>query len=346
MIYLIEKNKDKFGHFYLYLNSLLKIRGTKALQIPSTTRNSKRYLKIFDILQYYSDLRKQLLAVPKGNIAHILYADIYYKIPLFSSSLLKRNKTIVTMHSCPNGKLKHFLMKNFCKRVEAVVVHSDYIKHQMETIGLKNVICIDYPSFYDYTKVETKNNLRRKYQIADDCIIFSALGGIRQDKGLDILLNAFKYIDDKHKNKIILNVAGRACSFLDEGKITETANKYKINTRLTIRPLTDAEFMENVIISDYMVMPYRGNMTGNSGPMTEAIVNGIPSIVPANTNLGIMAIDNHVGLTFIQENEKSLAEALISACDNKYVCDDNYCNRLTEETFLSKYKKLYENIMQ
>lgn len=346
MIYLIEKNKDKFGHYRIYLYSLLKIPGTIALQIEASTKSFNKYLRVFNVLRYYFALRKQLLAVPKGNIAHLLYADIYYKIPFLSSSLLQRNKTIVTMHSCPNGKFKHLLMKNFCKRVEAVVVHSDYIKHKMESIGLKNVTCIDYPSFYDYTKIAAKDELRRKYKIPEGNIVFSALGGIRQDKGLDILLNAFKYIDDQHKGKMILNVAGRANSFLSKEKIVELASKYKIKTRLTIQPLTDEEFMENVKISDYMVMPYRGNMTGNSGPMTEAIVNGIPSIVPANTNLGAIATDNHVGLTFTQEDEKSLAKTLIFACDNKYVCDNKYCCRLDEKTFLSKYKKLYENIKQ
>lgn len=83
--------------------------------------------------------------------------------------------------------------------------------------------------------------------------------------------------------------------------------KNGIRARLNIRPLTDEEFMENVEISDYMVMPYRCNMTGNSGPMTEAIVRNIPSIVPAESNLGYIAEHYHVGICFKQENAIDLA---------------------------------------
>ena len=39
-------------------------------------------------------------------------------------------------------------MKKFFKRISAVVVHSEYIKGKMESLGLKNVVYIDYPSFY------------------------------------------------------------------------------------------------------------------------------------------------------------------------------------------------------
>ncbi len=343
MIYLIDPTTETYGHHIVYLNSLLKIENTCALQIDVDTKKMKpNFLTVF---KYYRAIRKQLKAVPKENIAHLLYSDIYYKIPFLSSGLLQRNKTIVTIHSCPNGRLKHWLMKNFCKRVAAVVVHSEYIKNQMEAMGLTNIHYVDYPSFYDYSKIPSKNELKEREGLKDIDIVISALGGIRSDKGLDILLEAFKYIDADTKQRIVLNVAGKE-GFLTAKQVKEICKKNGIRARLTIRPLTDEEFLENVEISDYMVMPYRCNMTGNSGPMTEAIVRGIPSIAPKSSNLGYIAERYHVGVTFKQEDSKNLARVICRVIDNKYVNDIEYAKQLEEPMFVEKHKHLYLSVIK
>lgn len=338
MIYLIDPTTETYGHHIIYLNSLLKIDNTKALQMNVDTNRMKP--NCLSIFKYYNAIRRQLKAVPKGNIAHLLYADIYYKIPFVSSVLLKRNKTIVTIHSCPNGKLKHWLMKNFCKRVSAVVVHSEYIKKQLESIGLTNIYYVDYPSFYDYSKIPSHEDLKKREGLDEKDIVLSALGGGRQDKGLDILLDSFIYINEDIKKRIVLNVAGKE-GFLTAKQVEEICIQNGIRARLNIRPLTDEEFMENVEISDYMVMPYRCNMTGNSGPMTEAIVRGIPSIVPAGSNLGYIAERYHVGITFMQEDSVDLARIICYAIDNKYICNTEYAKQLKEHTFVEMYKHLY-----
>lgn len=338
MIYLIDPTTETYGHHIIYLNSLLKIEGTRALQLNVDTRRMKpNFLTVF---KYYLAIRKQLRAVPKGNIAHLLYSDIYYKIPFVTSRLLQRNKTIVTMHSCPSGKIKHWLMKNFCKRVSAVIVHSEYIKNQLENLGLTNIHYVDYPSFYDYSQVPSRNELKKREGLKVSDVVFSALGGIRQDKGLDILLEAFKYIDVGIKKNIVLNVAGKE-GFLTAKDVEEICQRNGIRARLNIRPLTDEEFMENVEISDYMVMPYRCNMTGNSGPMTEAIVRSIPSIVPAESNLGYIAEHYHVGICFKQENAKKLARIIETCFHKKIVCDPSYTIKLREETFIKKHRQIY-----
>lgn len=343
MIYLIDPVTDKYGHHLIYLNSLLKISGTKALQMDVDTNRMKP--KILTVIKYYNAIRKQLKAVPKGNIAHLLYADIYYKIPFLSSGLLKRNRTVVTIHSCPHGKLKHWLMKNFCKRVAAVVVHSEYIKGQMEIMGLKNVYCVDYPSFYDYSGILSKDELKKRENIKCTDVVFSALGGIRSDKGLDILLNACKYMDEEYKRRMILNVAGRE-GFLTARQVDKFCKDNNIRAHLVIRPLTDVEFQENVEISDYIVMPYRSRMTGNSGPMTEAIVRRIPSIVPCNGNLGYIAEHYHVGLTFKVEDSLDLARVMCKAMDKCYVCNSEYSMKLEERTFVRKHRDVYFKINQ
>lgn len=345
MIYLIEPCKDPIGHSIIYLNSLLKIKGTYHLEkdVDLTVIRGHKWLMVF---KYYIALRKQLKAVPKGNVTHLLYADIYYKIPFVCSRLLHRNKTIATMHSFPKGKLKNWLMKNFCKRVERVIVHSEYIQKQMNAIGIHNVSYVDYPSFYDYSQLSPKDELRAKYGIKPDDIVLTALGTIRQDKGLDILLEAFRYCKLSVKNKILLNVAGKTYdTFLQESDIRAVCDKHGIRSHLTIRPLSEEEFMENVRISDYLVMPYRKNMTGNSGPMTEAIVNHIPSIVPEQSNLGAIAKSYNVGICFDQEDAKSLAKTIERVIEEPRSLDFTYAEKLHERCFIKTCMELYQKIM-
>ena len=333
MIYLIEPNNDINGHNVIYLNSLLSINNTVHLKCKVDVAPCK--WSVLAVIKYFFALKKQLMSVPKGNLVHVLYSDIYYKIPFCSSGVLKRNKTVFTMHSCPNGRVKHWLMKNFCKRVERVVVHSENIYNQMKNMGIDNVSYIDYPSFYDYSKVCTKQQLKKKYDIPDDVKVFSALGGIRPDKGLDLLLDSFKYINIESKSKILLNVAGRSYNnFLQESEIRRKCVEYGIKSRLIIRPLSELEFMENVVMSDYMVMPYRGNMTGNSGPMTEAIVNNIPSIVPEESNLGAIAKRYNLGLCFKQDDVEDLSRTIEYALNTTFDRKFEYSEKLKQRDFV------------
>lgn len=342
-IYLIEPNKEKNGHFHLYLSALNRIDGTQPLQKEVKFLYGNPFKKIYGI---YRALKSQLNEVPKdrNNISHILYSDIYYKVPFITSGLLRRSKTIVTMHSCPNGWLKHLLIKNFCKRVDAVIVHSEYIKSKIESMGLSNVYLVHYPSFYDYSKIGTKNDVRSKYNIPANKIVISALGGTREDKGADLLLECFAHISPAVKKDIIINIAGKAIDF-DEDILKRIAERNGVNVRLDLRMLSDEEFMENVVMSDYMVFPYRKHMTANSGPMTEAMVNKIPCIVPAETNLSDIAKKYNVGINFEQENIISLAHAIESLVLSPKTFKYDIADELKVDTFIKKHKEIYKLII-
>ena len=298
------------------------------------------------IYDYYKAVKYLLLAVPSGNIAHILYADMYYKIPFVNNRLLSRNKLIVTMHSCPNGIIKHLLLKNFCKRVHVVIVNSDYIRNKYLALGIKNVVTISHPSFQDYSGIMSKNELKQQFGIPNDKIVLSALGGIRADKGLDILLESFKYLSETIKREIILNVAGGTIDLLSENDIRELCEKYAINARLNIRFLDENEFKENIVVSDYLVFPYRKHMTANSGPMGEAIACQVPCIVPQGTNLEAVSEYYGAAFSFEQENPQSLAKTITDIVEKKPQPKFKNIEELDIRTFINKHSCLYKMVEQ
>ena len=87
--------------------------------------------------------------------------------------------------------------------MSAVILHSEFIKEKLNKLGLTNVYYIDYPSFYDYSSLAPRKELRKQAGLTGNDIVLTALGGIRHDKGLDILLEAFKYLDKTEKQGLV-----------------------------------------------------------------------------------------------------------------------------------------------
>lgn len=349
MINFIEVSKnDGGGHFVVYRNALLTIPGTtyNPIKVNQLPQESNKFLLFFN---RFFMLRKLISAVPKGEPIHFLYAEMFYTIPFFKT-IAGNRKVIVSMHGFPpsqcatlSDKIKYILLKRFCLHADTVIVHSEHIKLQYESMGLNNVVMIPYPTFYDYTGMD-KKEIREKYHIKKDDIVISALGKMRKDKGLDILLDSLKYIPQLERNKILLNVAGMD-GFIGEKEIVTACRETNVRSRLTIRALTDEEFMENVKVTDIMVLPYRRNMTANSGPMTEAIVNRIPCIVPQNGNLSKIIEENSLGRVFKLEDSQDLAVKITEEIDNPSVIDSPFCETLTVKNFIESHRKVYANYL-
>ena len=340
MVYLLDYKHGIGGHFEVFQSSLLTIENTQAynLTVTNEKQNGNKLLLLYHRIMNW---RRLISLVPKKSTVHILYADLFYTIP-FLFSLGRGNKYILTMHSFPNGKIKHFLMRRYCNMADCVIVHSKYTEKQIKRIGVSNVHLAYYPSFYDYSQIKSKGLLRKKYNIGEKKCVLSALGGIRYDKGLDILLQSFRYLTDSVRCNILLNICGKP-GFMNEEEIYNICIVNKINAKLTIRVVNDVEFMENVLISDYLVLPYRKDMTANSGPMTEGIVNHIPSIVPNIGNLADMALSNHVGRTFKSEDPKDLARVITEEFNSPSKFDFSFAKELTLETYIKKNSIIYKS---
>lgn len=328
------------GHHKGYFNSLLNIEGTylKLSSCKSSVSLKKSPIKY--ILEV-NELVKDYIGDFEKEIIHFLVIDNLY----FSTKSLKNIKAIGTLHQIPNDKIRKIFLKNFVKKLEYVIVHSEFLKDELEKIGIKNIKVINYPSFYEYKNLD-KIKIKEKLNIKKEKKILSCLGGTRQDKGYEILFEAFKYLGEKYKKNIIFNFAGKA-NYYNHNFIIEKCKENNIDYRCDIREITDAEFLENVFITDIMLMPYLKSFGGNSGPMTEAIVNKIPCITPKDLNIGKINLKNNLGEVFECENSKSLAKAIertIENLDKGIYYNTDFYKELTEKKFLEEYRKIYEKV--
>ena len=342
MIYLIDSNKNEFGHNKVYLNELSKIKKTKVISLDiNLVPNDANIIKF--LINRFCCFKKQQHSIKTSGIQHFLHADLYYPVPWLRKLYTLKKKVVLTMHYYPNGRIKEILVKNFCRKASCIIVHSKFLKEKYKSLGIRDVECIEYPSFYDYSNMPNKLELKKQWDIEGN-IVLSALGGTRYEKGLDILINAIAKLPNEIKSKIVLNIAGKGLDF-DIENIKQLVQNTGIKTRLTIRGMSEQEFMENVVVSDYIMIPYRKNFNGNSGPMTEAIVNDIPCIVADHGNLGYITEEENIGVTFISEDINDLSRVISKEIKTPSEFAFKNKKKLTKEAFLNGHVELYRRLL-
>ena len=171
--------------------------------------------------------------------------------------------------------------------------------------------------------------------------VLLALGGTRDDKGIDILLEALKTV----KGKFHLLIAGEEGYFTRDFILAESAG-YQSHVSLLLQHLNDEQFALCLNAADIIVLPYRKIFDGASGPLADGAYLGKMIIGPLHKSLGKVIRDNHLGLTFETENAESLARVIDEALSVNFQPDENYReyqSRLLVKVFREHYKKIYEN---
>ncbi|MGN0027746.1 MAG: hypothetical protein ACI33I_12205, partial [Clostridium sp.] len=299
-IYLVDNAND--GHHSVYQNNLNNIKNTIVLNnIITFTEVKSNFIKAYNerkkFINYINSKTRE------NDIVHFLYIDSLYKCPFIDRKIKKNRKYIGTLHWVPKDIFRQTLLKKFSKKLEYIIVHSEFLKNNMDKIGVRNVKVIDYPSFL---KID---NSITGYRENSNKIIISCLGGTRSDKGLDVLVDSFKYIGDTYKNKLVFNI----CGIEQDIKYQDIIVEAKINNIELIyknKFLTEKEYEYEVLKSDVILLPYKSIFTGNSGPMTDGIYANKFILGPDKGNLGYLIKKHNLGLTFIQENSLDLAKRI------------------------------------
>ena len=343
-IYLADLVNDFEGHFYI-MQALHKLTHSHYID----TKEKKIVVKknpikgtIIRMIMYH----RVLTEANKRNgmkVIHFITGDKFYFLPILFSPESKKTKVVMTLHRCPTNLFYVHLLKNFANRISKVIVLGEAMKDDLNRMGIYNVEVIDHPSFFDYTIIDEKAELRKRFSVTDDNIVISALGGTRYDKGLDLLLDSFAYISPRLKNRITLCIAGAEQDFKKEyieGKI----KKYKIKAIVDLRYLSDIEFCEYVKLTDWIALPYRSSFKGVSGPMTEGLSLGIPCIVPKGSILHKFANTFGLCVPFDTENVEALAQVLVNIVENRVTLNPHDTERLSEKRFIEKHFVLYNSL--
>ena len=288
--------------------------------------------KAAQYLKYMKTLKK--IAIQEHvDVIHFLDGDSAMRYFHIGYRYLKKFRTVVTFHHLFPGKLRELSMKAILNTVSMAVVHTDEIAEKIRSYGCENVTCIHYPCFLP---------LERKEQEGGNTKTLLSLGGTRYDKGLDILLDALKNV----KKEYHLNIAGKE-EFFSRDFVENAIKSYKEKVTVNLKFLSNEEMIEYLQSADIIVLPYRKEFDGASGPMCDGSYLGKTIIGPNHGSLGAMIEKNHLGYTFESENSDDLAKKITLALDSSFTYDEvakQYQNSLDPKCFLQKHRALYGSL--
>lgn len=348
------------GHHSHYINALtycLRENGVDYFTIlPSDFRVAEGFILDspvkLNFVQYFfarkNWLKKvsQIISREKPHIVHFLSGDSLYQLGGIGMSSIAdvTENIVITQHHVPLELKRKYLFKRFAKYAKKIVIHTEMNNFSLQSLGvpLDKLTVIDYPIFHQ-TSLSLEES-RRRVNLSTNLPVLLSIGGTRYDKGLDILLEALSYI----QNKFLFLIVGKE-EFFTENFIREKLKKISKEVILRLGVLSDDEFGWYCDAVDCIVLPYRKIFDGASGPMTEAVWRRKPVIGPSHGSLGNLIEKNDLGYTFEAENPLSLASTI-----DRYVANINsfqwselaekYREKIALSTFKDQYFSLFQSL--
>lgn len=281
---------------------------------------------------------KNLVKTVGIDIVHFLCGDALYKFFGFGLSSLE-TKIVVTFHHMVFTRLKLSSIKQIFKKISWGVVHTSYLEKKLNQYNIKNVIHVEYPIFNTLDYIPSVDESRKVFGLTNCKSVLSVIGGTQHYKGLDILLEALNYI----KQEFTLFICGPEREFTKE-YINEKSKKYKDNMVLQLRYLTDLEYEHAINASDYIMLPYRYEFDGASGPLADSTLFRKHVIASNHGSLGQLVIENELGYTFKTEDINDLARIIAYALDHSLMWTskaEKYRHTLSVSFFQEKYIEMY-----
>lgn len=277
------------------------------------------------------------------EIVHFLYGDCLFRFFGIGLGNMGVNNILITFHQFRYSRLRDISRKIVFHKIRCGVVHTKVLCDRLRKEKIKNVEWIEYPHFNQINSTDQKSACD-SLGIKADSPILLALGGTREDKGLDLLLKALKEV----KSPFYLLVAGKEETF-QRDYIEKECCSYYDRVHLLLKFLSQEEFALCLSACDVLVLPYRRIFDGASGPLGEGVRMGKTIIGPEHGSLGEIIRTNHLGYTFEAENINSLAKNIEKALTSEFRYDKvalSYEESLKPEKFADKYNQLYRKIEQ
>lgn len=198
--------------------------------------------------------------------------------------------------------------KYFLKPVDAFIIMSEKVLKDLQQFTNKPARCVVHPLYDNFGDIISKESARNFLKIPQSDKIILFFGFIRKYKGLDILFDAMKILNEKETNKPIkLLVAGEF--YEDEKPYTDLIDSLKILPQLILRTsfIPDSEVKYYLCATDFVVQPYRNATQSGVTPLAYHFEK--PMLVTNVGGLPDMVTDYKSGLV-AEPNPASIAEKI------------------------------------
>ena len=255
----------------------------------------------------------------RASGASIFHFHIFYtnSLVLFNLLLVKLvcGKVVLTTHdvsSFANLSDSSIIGSMIYKLTDLILTHNEFSKLEImkDNPNLSSCIYIvPHGNYIPFINVQhDKEKSRKRLEISNDKKVLLFFGMIKKVKGLDVLLESFKKVVDKHPNTILL-IAGKPWKndFVVYQKIIDKHNLTK-NIILHTKFISHDDVEHYYCVSDLVVLPYK--RIYQSGVLMMTLSYERPALVSDLPPLKEVLIDNENGFLFKSEDINHLAERL------------------------------------
>jgi len=255
----------------------------------------------------------------------------------FLKSLARQLPVVLTVHDVKPHYERFVSRASFIKRSlqipHRLIVHYEDGKRQLiDHWG----ICADCIDVIPHGIMRLQNapdltDARKKLNLPSDRQIILFFGGIRPNKGLDILLKALEIVKS-HNQQVLLVIAGGLLgrfnfeSYSDIIKKADLSNY--VQTFIQFIPEEEVDYF--FAASNLVVLPYL-KFEAQSGVLLRAYAHKKPVVVSNVGAMGELVSSDKVGLVVEPGAVEPLAEAVINALDSLDKFQSHYSPELEEQ---------------
>ncbi|OQA36101.1 MAG: Glycogen synthase [Parcubacteria group bacterium ADurb.Bin326] len=263
-----------------------------------------------DFLRHTLILKRPLLMMKKiFNFRPDIVLVTHYHpwiIFILLSRIFLRFKLFYAVHENPflqkenNNSIFNFTEKIFFKLADCIIVHSSFMKKQLEVYSNKELKLVplgSYPSLFPgFSRIEHK----------EFNLLF--IGRIESYKGIDTLIEAVDRLVATGM-RLKLTVAGR-------GNLGDNLKKkiQEINGNLLNYWIDNNEIKRLLSVADVLVLPYKA--ASQSGVISMGLACGIPMIGSDVGGIPEQIRDGFNGLIFKAGSVEDLSAKIVTAYDN------------------------------
>ena len=189
-----------------------------------------------------------------------------------------------------------------------------------------------------FNKTESRNSLREKYGISDSTKVFIFVGRLDKIKGVDILIESFRYVYNQNRD-FLLFVVGNGEDICDYLRLTYKYHKNIVFTGY----LSKEDIHELYIISDIGILPSFYEQC--SYTVIEMLMYGLPVIGTNAIGLDEMPLYKKIEIENSKINPILLSEVIIQSWNFKIrkesirnVYISNYDLSIMKKKILSLYR--------
>jgi D-inositol-3-phosphate glycosyltransferase len=253
------------------------------------------------------------------KIAHFLFP--FYLTDLITVLRFKRKgiRVVLSLHEIfPHkpflgGRADMKIMRKLYELSDLLIVHSDSLKKELLSLfplDPVKVRTIRHGYFELPESYSDVNALRRKYCVASDKKVLLFFGNIRENKGLDILLNVMREIKDDFFLLIAGGISGaseRSSRYYME-LISE--NGVSNSVHWLNRYVSDEECSEVFKLADALILPYKKTFHAQSGVLNLAAGFEKPCVVSDVGGIGEIVRSYSLGVVVRPEDVQDLQRGI------------------------------------